>query len=146
MAKKKALIRKPYVLSAQMSTTGNGTPINGGALIAGSSRPFPQEAFNYSLSRPMFLYKLSFSVLRPAGGSDTDSDYDNVSVEIKDQNTDQTLMKDAAPLSTFLNRITRENLLAPARIPMQAKGSGLLVKPSVLPGAVGSPATPVATV
>jgi hypothetical protein len=133
------LWKQPFVFTSRFFTTGNGQLINGGALAAGQSRDFPQGDFNNALSRPVWVERIKFTVDRPAGGNEVDSDYSNVLIQVQDLLTSEFYQKDPTPLSVLLDRQRREWLLQPGKIHLRALGGGLKFKASVNPGAVGSP-------
>jgi len=137
MAKK--LFKSPYSMSAQMATTGNGTLINGGALTAGETRDFPENAYLHALDRPLFLTHIRLFVGRVAGGDETDSDYDNIALNVRNLVTNEDLTKDPITLSTLLDKERRTWRFEPGVLPIRKLGGGLKIRAIVNPGAVGAP-------
>jgi len=135
----KRLFRKPFVFSAQMATTGDGTALNGGALAAGEARDFPLDPFLNSLSRPFVIKRIKWTVTRPAGGGEVDSDYDNVLANVRDLVNNEDLTKDPCVLSTLTDKERREWIFHPGELILRRNGGGLRIRQEILAGAVGAP-------
>jgi hypothetical protein len=135
----KRLFRYPFVMSSQMKTNGDGSLINEGALVAGEDRPFPQDPFNNALTRPFTVKRIKFTVSRPAGGDEVDSDYDNVTVSIRNLVTNEDLTKDPTALSTLCDKERREWIFHPGELILRAQGGALKITAVVADGAIGAP-------
>jgi hypothetical protein len=135
----KRLFRYPYATTAQMLTTGGGQTLNGGALVAGETRDFPQDAFLNALDRPFIVTRLKFAVTRVAGGAEVDSDYDNVQINLRDLVRNEDVTKDPVALSVLLDRQRREWLFHPGSLILRRLGGGLKIRASVNAGAIGAP-------
>jgi hypothetical protein len=122
-----------------MATTGDGTLIKGGALAAGEARDFPEPDFQFSFDRPFIITHLKGFVGRVAGGDETDSDYENVYLNVKDLVRNEDITKDPVPLSVLLDRERRMWRFEPGQLILRKLGSGLKIRAIVNPGAVGAP-------
>lgn len=132
------LTNQPYIFSSQMATFGT-TEINGGALAAGISRPFPQNDLVNAIGKPYIAVRLKFSVLRVAGGNEVDFDYDCVLAMVSGVSFDMKFMRNPVPLSVLCDKQRREWLLQPGKIPFSRLGGGINIEMSVQPGALGAP-------
>jgi hypothetical protein len=135
----KRLFRFPYVLSSRFQTTGDGTEINQGAIAAGDARDFPQEDFSHNLDRPLIITHFKVMVGRVSGGDTTDSDYENILINIRDLVRNEDITKDPVPLSVLHDIERRIWMLHPGNIIIRKLGGGLKIRISVNPGAVGAP-------
>lgn len=141
-ASNKRVLKSPYVMASQLVTTADGTQINGGAVAAGTTRNFPENAFLNALSIPFWVTHVQVKVTRGAGGGDTDSDYDFVSMEFKDLVRSLEMTKDPIPLSVLCDRWQRRWLIggfAMAQWVIRRQGGGITVRCTALSGAIGAP-------
>jgi len=122
-----------------MATTGDGTLINQGALSAGETRDFPEQAFLNARDVPFIVTHFSAYIGRVPGGDETDSDYENVYLNVKDLVRNEDITKDPTPLSVLLDKEHRSWRLTPGQIIIRKFGGGLKIRAIVNPGAVGAP-------
>jgi hypothetical protein len=135
----KRLFKYPFVFSSQMATTGDGTLINGGQVIAGDTRTFPLDNFANALTRPFVVKRIKYTVTRPGGGDEVDSDYDNVLTNIRDLVRNEDLTKDPVALSVLCDKERREWIFHPGELILRKMGGGLRIEVQTREGAVGAP-------
>lgn len=132
------LQNQPYSFSSQMATFGTNQ-INGGALFAGDSRPFPQNDTVNAISKPFVCTRIRFTLSRVAGGNEVDSDWEGVTAMVSGVSFDMKYMRNPVPLGALVDRQRREWLLQPGRLIFGKAGGGVNIEMSVQPGVPGAP-------
>lgn len=135
------LIKRPYSFPSAMQTTNDGTIINGGALLAGAPRSFPQADFQNDFTWPVWIQKVRLFINRQAGGETTDSDWENVFLQITDLVTQQALSKNFISLAVLVDRNSRvwDLRAAGEEWVLRTQGGGAIIRLQVNNGALGAP-------